>query len=112
MTLHLLWECVHEQKVWKALLTWLNRKLRINQEITVQQVIFCNAEGAHRDLINAVILIAKQHIYTHKFENMPLDFVGTMSKIIYYFKIEKKTIAYKNNKQKAFNKKMGKFIQL
>ena len=59
--------------------------------------------GLHKDLVNVIILIVKQYVYANKYFKTPVTFIGAMTKIIDYYKIEK-VIAYRNNKQGKFYK--------
>ena len=99
-TKHLFWKCRKVTVIWNTSCKWLKRKFQTNVEITYQEMIFCTYSGVHRDSVNTIILLFKQHIYTCRcFQKVP-TFMSVMCVTQEYSKIEK---------QVAFlRKKMGK----
>ena len=106
-TLHLQWECPRVQSILTALFKWFKKKPNIAQDLSTIEIIFCNYDGPHKELINTITLMVKQYIYAHKSTNQPLNFIAAMSRIIGMYKIEK-LIAYNiRNKRSFIKKKMG-----
>ena len=71
-------------------------------------IAFCSYTGPYKSLINVMILTTKQYIYATRCTHDQPSFMGAMSKIVEFKKIEK-AIAYKLNKMAKHNKN-GKFL--
>ena len=64
--MHLLVECCTVQKLWYALTKWVKFHVNIQLNITNKLVILNNYSGIHERMVNTLILIMKQYIYSSK----------------------------------------------
>ena len=90
MVVQLLYECNHNRAIWNAPSKWAKRKqITFNQEnVSLENIIFCNFAGENHKLVNTLILIFKQYIYAMKCKkNSPL-FIDTLSRVVQFQKIE------------------------
>ena len=98
-TAHLFWFCSKIHHAWLTLSTWMKRRMKIQVEFTYEMVTFCNNRSAHKALINVIILIVKQNMYTARCLKIPVTFMGALMAIVEYYE---KLMAYRKNKQQKF----------
>ena len=80
-TLHILWDCVKIQKLWKTLQRWLKCMLRIDITFTEDMIMYNNYKGPCKDLLNSIILIVKQYMYREKCTKQLLNFVNMLQNV-------------------------------
>ena len=111
-TVHLLlWSCPVTQGFWKALKIWLERKCRNEINFSEQDVMLCCYNGWNAKLINTLFLIIKQYLYATRCLKTTSSFIGAMSNVTEYYKVEK-AIANRSRKMHKFKKTWGIFIDL
>ena len=87
--MHLFYECKLVQKLWKSLTRWAAYHFKIDIEITPELVIFNNYLGTLKRLINNMLLIMKQYIYSTKCKKNELTFCDYANVLHYYYTLEK-----------------------
>ena len=80
--IHMLWECNKVKEIWKYLERWLSYMLQIPVTLNMVNVICNNIKGPWADLINTVVLIAKQYIYATKCTKADLSFLSLAQEIL------------------------------
>ena len=99
---HLLVRCnIVRQKVWYPLKRWLYYFCFINFEIDEYEIIFNVYKDSFADMVNMIILIAKQYIYATKCLNNNLSFRELIQRIQMYKTIEEIINAKQNGKNEA-----------
>ena len=63
-----------------------------------------NYEGKQKELVNMLIIILKQYVYSSKCKQEIPNFIGLVAKMRYWYLVDKQ-IASENNKLEQFNKK-------
>ena len=91
-------------KIWFPLKRWLYYYCMIELEIDTYQIIFNRYKDSFQDLVNMLILITKQYIYSSRCLEKPLVFTQLIAMIENYRTIEN-IIARKKNSITMFNKK-------
>lgn len=109
--LHLMIQCPHVAKIWKAFAKWIKYVFDITFNIDCQTIIFNIFEGEEKMMINTMILIIKHYIYVAKCNNSPLKFIECTQRFAQVVAIEK-TIAIRQNKIKKHESKWKRFILL
>ena len=98
MIIHLFVHCnVVKKKVWTPLTRWLHHHCFLNFEVNPYHILLLRYNDSCRDLVNTIILIAKQYIYATKCTAKILNFKELMYKVNLYRTVEEVT-AIKNNK--------------
>ena len=87
--LHLFVECKKIKKQWVNLSRWFSYFNKINLTFDAQTIIFNKYEGPHKLLMNTMILIMKQFIYSSKCKKEAISFQGFIGKVGYWYNIEK-----------------------
>lgn len=108
---HLLWYCPKVKKFWSALLKWLKYihvcKLD-TMDFDVHTVIFNNYKGANNWLVNTILLIVKQYIYSCTCQKWNLSLLPVVTKIRGYQSLEE-SIARSKKKINKHEKKWEVF---
>ena len=106
--LHLIWECIDSQKIWKALVRWLKYFCSIEVKLSSEIVILNNSKRYQKQLINIIVLIVKQYLYAQRYFKKKPNFQQLICKIIYCKKIEE-YIAKRNGRLKKHKAKWQAF---
>ena len=64
--LHLFIQCKIVRKLWKGLIDWLYPFCYIQLDIDPFEILFNKYKDSFAILVNTILLITKQYIYTHK----------------------------------------------
>ena len=103
---HLFWNCVHVKKFWNDLLKLLQDKcmhctrLILNEQL----ILFGTSDNICIDKpLNFIILFAKFYIYKCRFQDNLPNTTTFLRQLQHRFTIEK-TIAFKNNKHREFER--------
>ena len=108
---HIFWECVKLTKFWQSMQRWFKYMFQLNLVLTPPMIIYNNYIGMHKDLINTVILIAKQYIYSCKCQQKSINFVIMLQKVFEHMEIER-AIAMSNSTFSKFYRKWAILIQM
>ena len=101
---HLLYDCKHVVKLWKGLAKWLDYFIKITIDLTPEIVLLNNYKGKRKSVINTLIVIMKQFIYSSKcFQEIPI-YTNFINKVSYGYLTEK-YIACETGKYATFIKK-------
>ena len=109
-TLHLLFECNQVKRIWSNLEKWFQQILGIKVCFTKELIIYNNYRGANRDMINCIILIAKQYVYAPKCLLMPLNFIQMLTKV-HEIELIERCIVHQKNKGYRHYKKWARLIE-
>ena len=102
--LHLLVVCEYAHKLWRLLEKWINYYLKVDLTLTKDQILLNNYTGANKKMINFLIIVMKQHIYSAKcFQEIPV-FQQYVTKLSKWFHVDR-IIALENNTSGNFVKK-------
>ena len=102
MLTHLLVGCQKvQQKIWLPQIKWLENFCLIKFTIDTYIIVFNEYKDSFPELVNTIVLIAKQYIYATKCLEKQLSFFQLSSKINQVREIEK-YIAKKNNTMSKF----------
>ena len=63
---HLLSDCNVSKNLWTELANWLLPEINIYPFIILQNIIMCDLEGPHSELISAIFLLTKRYIYVQR----------------------------------------------
>lgn len=96
-TLHLFVECIHVDKIWKALCKWFDYMYDIRILLTPSIILFNNYKGRNKELINLHILLLKFVIYRSKVQGIVPKF-NIVIKEVNKVQLIEKYIADKNGK--------------
>ena len=64
---HMFWSCSEIVPLWNALNVWLKRSLKIEVNITYENMALCNYNGPHNNLVNIVILLSYHQHMTERY---------------------------------------------
>ena len=102
--LHIFWECSHVKKLWLLLEKSCQYFLGVPLKLTMVDTILNNYAGLQQELINYLIIIMKQYIYSTKCFQHKLQYTAYMAKVSYWYLIDKHD-AFHSKKQKQLFKK-------
>ena len=105
--MHILYECEEVQKLWKALEKILHYFYGVQIKFTAKLVILNDYSGPQKSIVNVLIIVLKQHIYSEKcFGRIP-TFQRYMTKLSWWYQIDKQYLYqnYSTVKAKNFDKK-------
>lgn len=106
--IHIFFECVYVQKIWKALAKWFGYFHSLKIKFTVELCIFNNYNKRNANLVNNTILITKFFIYRCKTQgNIPV-FQNLISEIAKNKTVEF-FIASKNDQLYKFARRWDNF---
>ena len=88
-TVHLFIECDHVKRIWVALSRWVKYFMQLEVQFVPELIVFNHYMGQNAQLINTIIIIAKQFIYAKKCKQILPNFVALTEKIIHWYNIEK-----------------------
>ena len=100
--LHILFDCPKVKKIWTIVEKALNYYCGLRINLTAQMVIMNNYAGKCKELINSAFIILKQVIYSSKCKGDIPSFNVFMSKVSYWYEIDK---AYETGNQQKILKK-------
>lgn len=109
--LHILIQCPIVKRFWTAFQRWLKYIFDIVFEIDEYNIVFNAYSGIGKLIVNTMILVAKQYIYSAKCKNEIPKFIQFVPKISQIHAIEK-TIALRQNKFQKYNEKWRIFLRL
>ena len=108
---HYLWSCPTAKQYWNAVKAWIDIVFTLNVDLSLKTVLFGSkfvTEDKKDNLINLILLIAKQYLHYCKWtKNIPSILI-LKEKVKQREKIEK-DIAFQNNKIEVHNKKWEYF---
>lgn len=78
---HLLFECPHAQKLWKALKKWLKYFYKVNFQLFKSRIILGDYSDKDAALKNIIALITKFYIYRARCQNSPVSFTNLITEI-------------------------------
>ena len=94
---HLFVNCEKTNVIWLCLKRLLKYFIDIDLELSSETILLNNYQGICNILVNTLILICKQYIYSNKCLGNPLSFDHCMAKIGEWYQIEKYVVYTKNN---------------
>ena len=105
--LHMLCECDPIQQFWKKLKRIIAYYWNLEVLLDPGTIILNNYSGAQKEIVNLLVIIMKQHIYSEKCFNKTPTFQKYMNKLSMWFNIEKCIITTTRSAKKvdSFNKK-------
>ena len=98
---HLLYQCYLILPLWKNLAKILNYFYQLQITINIRTALLNDYDGKNKEILNLLIVILKQHIYSEKCFQRILHFQDFMGKLSYWYLIDK-CIAFEQNKVKNF----------
>ena len=102
---HLFTECeIVHNKVWRPLERWLKYFCFIDFKSTVDNIILHKYSDSAKDMINTIILISKQYVYSVKCLQEELQFSKLSHLIAYHRMLEKYDFEMKGKANKHENK--------
>ena len=102
--LHLFFDCKEVKVLWTKLENWIEHFLNIVINLDSKVIMLNNYSGPSKEIVNTLIVITKQYIYSSKCEGNKIEMINLINKFVYWFKVEQ--IAVSNTKQyKKFCKK-------
>ena len=105
---HILWGCVKTQKFWKAVNKWLRYVCNLEIELTEPNIILNNIKGRNSELLNTIVLLAKQYIYAVKCLEEELKAQVFVKRLYELYYVEQ-AIAMEYNRKVKHDKKWKKF---
>jgi len=108
--LHLFIECHHSKALWNAIQYWLTTHLGTNITFSIIDILFGRV-GPNNLLINHLLLITKQYIFSKRFNNGNLHLEGILATFEDTFKIEQYS-AKVNMKTDTFFRKWAPLYNL
>lgn len=109
--IHLLVECVTTERFWNAWKRWMLYFFKIQIDLSSEVIIFNTYVGQQKPLINTMILIAKQHIYSSKCNKAKPNFSIYLQKVAEICSIEK-MVALRNDKYVKHEKKWNLYLKI
>lgn len=106
---HLFFECLVVKRFWTRVWTWYEAMTDNEIEIT-NKFILLNMYNQKVQILDILILIAKQHIFKCKCLQRDLNFYNYKDEVLLICKIERR-IAFKTGKIKPFQKLWGLFLK-
>ena len=101
---HYFSECTECQPFWNTLNTWWNTIHNSNIKFTKKEIMVgLTSKYQYKDTVNAIILLAKWHIFSEKLENNVPPFYKLLCSLKFHLKIEKLIYSQKEKAQ-DFNK--------
>lgn len=110
-TFHLFIDCRIIAKFWTAWCKWVKYIFKITVDLTPSIIFFNAYAGQQKLLMNTMILIGKQFIYSCKCTNTPLKFSCYLQKVAQISSIEK-GVAIRNGKLDKHEKKWKLLLNL
>ena len=107
---HLLVDCNAIRMLWENLKKWIKYFLKVDIELTPELILLNNYSRKYKSLINTMIIIMKQYVYSTKCMAGSVTFMEFVGKIYKWHNIEKQA-AYENNHVKAYKKKWRVYIE-
>ena len=109
---HLLVSCPKVTVLWTALSKICQYFLNVKVIFTADYIILNNYQGMSVEIINQMIIVMKQYIYSQKCLKQDVTFSGFMSKLSWWYSVEKCIIweSYTDKKYKKFEKKWSKLF--
>ena len=89
---HLLVECPIVKKLWKGFSKWLSNLLKIDLKLNKKDIILNYYKGQYGETVNTVIIVVKQYIYSKSCFEEQINFMGALTRVQDYHKIEKITL--------------------
>ena len=90
---HVLFECEYCIKLWDNLKRILKYFFNVELTLSKQLIILNNYNGPNKQIVNLLISILKQHIYSEKcFDRIP-TFEAYMTKLSWWYLIEKQIVS-------------------
>jgi hypothetical protein len=110
--MHLFWLCKHVQTFWDTVINWIFLKTNLRLQINAQTIILGNPNFSKKDnIINLILLIAKQYIYKSKCKSQQLTLTGFQNSLNMYYYIDK-YISGINNRAIQFKEKWNIWTKL
>ena len=105
--IHLFVQCEYSNILWTKFFTWLARTSGLKLNYSPKELLFGITNNNSIDkLVNTLLLIVKQYIYSVKCQGrMPI--FNELGKRIYKMMLVERYLAYKNSKWHKFNEKWG-----
>ena len=94
--IHLFFSCEIVQALWKEVSRFIQSEFKLNIVLNAETVMWNNAMGKPKHIVNLVILIAKQYIYRQRCRKKMLHMPEIKAKVL-ETKCTEKYIAIKNN---------------
>ena len=89
-TLHLLWYCPMTQALWSKIETFIKNDLKIYEiEMSCKKVILNNVHQNPRNLINFIVLVAKQYIFAAKCKGTPMCYEQFMHVFVKLYEVKR-----------------------
>lgn len=85
---HLLLECPHTKLFWRALEQWMCDNIERNIALSVTDICFGKQEAEY-SLINYLLLLAKQYLYTTRLSETDLSILAIVNTFKNAFKIDR-----------------------
>ena len=105
IVVHLLCQCSKIKPPWVKLSKWCKYYMNINIMFDNKLIILNNYIGLKENMVNTLIIMLKQFIYASKCLNEQPSFTGFISKLSYWYHVEKQITYNKNANINSFYKK-------
>lgn len=90
---------------------WIKYIFKITIEFDPQMILFHQYRGQGRLMINMMILVAKQYIYSAKCLNQTINFMQYSQRLAKVYSLEK-SVAIRQDKENKHNKKWYLYCEI